>query len=140
MARPTIFTQELAEDICDHIAGGKSLREFCRAPNAPSTSTVCRWIVSKPEFWEQYREAREAAGFAHADRMIELAELIEQGGIEHQAAKVMMDAYRWAAERMASKHHAPNQKIEHSNPDGSLRPTTIQLVAPNDDSNDTDTA
>lgn len=122
MARPTIYTDELAEDICKHIAGGRSLREYCREETAPSTSTVCRWIVGKPEFWEQYREAREAAGFAHADKMIHLAELIETGGIEHQAAKVMMDAYKWAAERMASKHHAPKQEIDHKNTDGSLNP------------------
>jgi Asp-tRNA(Asn)/Glu-tRNA(Gln) amidotransferase B subunit len=112
--RPTKYTNELAEDICKHIAGGRSLREYCREEAAPSMSTVCRWIVGNPEFWEQYREAREAAGFAHADKMIHLAELIETGGIEHQAAKVMMDAYKWAAERMASKHHSPSQKIEHT--------------------------
>lgn len=126
--RPSIYTDELAKDICDHIASGRSLREYCRNPEAPSTSTVCRWIVSKPEFWEQYAQAREAAGFAHADRMIELAELIEHGGIEYQAAKVMMDAYKWAAERMASKHHAPNQKIDHTTNGESINKPAAELT------------
>ncbi len=112
--RPTIYSEELAEEICKHIAGGKSLREYCREEGKPAMSTVCRWIVGKEEFWEQYAQAREAAGFAHADKMIHLAEMVGNAEIEPQAAKVMMDAYKWAAERMASKHHSPRQEVEHS--------------------------
>jgi len=120
--RPTIYSDEIAKEICEHIAGGKSLREYCRIESKPSTSTVCRWIVGKPEFWAQYASAREAAGFAHADRMIDIAEMIEGGMIGPQAAKVMMDAYKWAAERMASKHHSAKQEIDHKSSDGTMSP------------------
>jgi len=39
-----------------------------------------------------------------------------------------------AVKALNSMHGWDKQVIEHSNPDGSLRPTTIQLLAPNDHS------
>jgi phage terminase small subunit len=39
-----------------------------------------------------------------------------------------------AVKALNSMHGWDKQVIEHSNPDGSLRPTTIQLSAPNDHS------
>ena len=122
LGRPTKYTQELAEDICKHISGGRSLREYCRQENTPSTSTICRWIVAKPEFWEQYAQAREAGGFAHADKILCVAEQLEDGGLEPQQAKVIIDAYKWAAERMAPKHHGSRQEIDHRSTDGTMTP------------------
>ena len=71
MARPTDYTPELAEEICQHIAGGESLRSFCRNPKKPHVATVCRWIIKHDEFREQYTHAREAAGYAHGDGVID---------------------------------------------------------------------
>lgn len=120
--RPTIYTQELADRICEHIAGGNSLRSFCAQEDAPGISSVTRWIVSKPEFWAQYVQAREAAGYAHADHIADLSQRVESGDIEPQAARVAMDGRKWSAERMAPKTHMPQSLVNHSSPDGSMTP------------------
>ena len=91
MARPTDYTPELAERICQHIAGGESLRSFCRSPGEPHVATVCRWIIKHDEFREQYAHAREAAGYAHGDGVIEVVEAVRNGDIDAQTARVMMD-------------------------------------------------
>lgn len=130
MARPTDYTPELAERICQHIAGGESLRSFCRLPGEPHVATVCRWIVKHDEFREQYTHAREAAGYAHGDGVIEVVEAVRNGDIDAQTARVMMDGLKWAAERMAPKSHSSRQEIDHTTRGESIQPTRIEIVAP----------
>lgn len=126
--RPTDYNDELAVDICNHIAGGKSLRSFCRGESAPHMSTVCRWIIKHDKFRDQYAHAREAAGYAHADGIIEIVELLRDEGVEPQIAKVMMDGLKWAAERMAPKAHSSSQKIDHTSSDNSMTPKSESLA------------
>lgn len=139
--RPTDYNEAIAERICTHIAGGYSLRSFCRQENTPDVSTVCRWIVAHSEFREQYVRAREAAGYAHADGIVEVVEMLRDGGdLDAQTARAMMDGLKWAAERMAPKAHSPNQKVDHTSSDGSMRPTVIEIVAAGEESSDNSTS
>ena len=135
--RPTIYTEELAGEICTHIAGGKSLRSFCAQEGKPALSTVLLWVVEDREgFSEQYARARDAAGYAHADEALDMRYAILAGEIDPQSAKVVLDALKWGAERMSPKKHSPRQELDHSTSDGSMRPNVIQLVAPDDESED----
>lgn len=130
MARPTDYTPEIAEAVCAWIAGGQSLRSFSRQNNTPDVTTVCRWIVRHGEFRQQYAHAREAAGYAHGDGVIEVVELLREGDIDAQTAKAMMDGLKWAAERMAPKAHSPRQDLNHTSDDRSMSPTRIEITAP----------
>lgn len=133
IGRPTKYNEEIAEAVCSWLAGGKSLRAFCRQEGAPDVTTVCRWIVRHNEFRQQYAQAREAAGYAHGDGVIEVVELLREGDLDAQTAKAMMDGLKWAAERMAPKAHSAKQDINHTSSDGSMSPTRIELVAPSMD-------
>ena len=132
MARPTDYTPEIAESVCAWISGGKSLRAFCRQEGTPDVTTVCRWIVRHDEFRQQYACAREAAGYAHGDGVIEIVELLRDGDLEPNVAKAMMDGLKWAAERMAPKSHSARQEIDHTSTDGSMTPNQIILTGPDD--------
>lgn len=57
--RPTDYTPEIAESICSWIAGGKSLRAFCRQDNTPDVATVCRWVSKNPDFADMYEKSKE---------------------------------------------------------------------------------
>lgn len=139
--RPTDYTPEIAERICEWLAGGQSLRAFCRQDDTPDLSTICRWVVAHDEFRKQYVSAREAAGYAHADQIMEVVEDLKRGKLDPSTGKAMMDGLKWSAERMAPKTHMPQSLVNHQSPDGSMtpKPTTIELIAkpvPNDDSQD----
>lgn len=127
--RPTDYNSEIAETVCSWIAGGKSLRAFCRQEGTPDVTTVCRWIVRHDEFRQQYAQAREAAGYAHGDGVIEVVELLREGGIDAQTAKAMMDGLKWAAERMAPKAHSPRQEVDHTTAGQAMQPARIEIVA-----------
>lgn len=128
MARPTDYTNELAESICSWISGGQSLRKYCRQDNTPDVTTVCRWIVKHEEFRQQYVYAREAAGYAHGDGIIEIVEMLRDGIIDPNTAKAMMDGLKWAAERMAPKSHSLRQEIDHTTNGEAMQNFTVTVV------------
>jgi len=127
--RPTDYTEEIAESVCSWIAGGDSLRSFCRQEGTPDVTTICRWIVRHDEFRQQYASAREAAGYAHGDGIIEIVELLRDGTVDPQTGKAMMDGLKWAAERMAPKAHSSRQEIDHTTAGQPLKPTQVTITA-----------
>lgn len=141
--RPTICTPELTAKLCARLAGGESLRAICSSSEFPDKSTVLLWVVDgkHKEFSDQYRIAREAAGYAHADEALDMRHQVLSGEIGHQEAKVALDALKWGAERMAPKAHSPRMQQEHTSPDGSMTPRVIErrVVDPDGDASASDT-
>lgn len=87
--RPTLFTQELADEICAELAQGKSLRTVLGTgakdkdgnpldtPEQlarPSISTVFNWFRTQPKFLEQYTRAKEESSDAMADEILDIAD------------------------------------------------------------------
>lgn len=116
VGRPTAMTPEAVETICKRLSGGESLRQICLSDNSlPDISTVFRAVVQDRDgFYDKYVQAREAAGFAHADRINEVVELLSEGALDPNVAKAMMDGLKWTAERMSPKHHSPRQNLDHT--------------------------
>jgi len=77
--RPTIFTQRLADIICEWIALGQSLKKLCRQKKMPNNSTVMRWLANEEyaEFRDQYARAREAQADSMADALLDIADDIQ---------------------------------------------------------------
>ena len=134
--RPTKCTPEVTEAICIRLAGGESLRSICSDEAMPHISTVLLWVVNDREgFSEQYHASREAAGYAHADEALALRYELREGSLDPQTAKVILDALKWGAERMAPKRHSQRQEIDHTSGGEKMQPTRVELVAPGHDGN-----
>lgn len=145
VGRPTKLTPEITEAICEWLACGNSLREFCREYSGneyPSLSAIMRWIVSNEEFRQQYARAREAAGFAHADHMVDLAhDVLKPDGTAPEKVRTAVDILKWSAERMAPKSHLVRTEMDLISSDGSMSPKPTEIVlrgvkAEHDDSDD----
>jgi len=141
MARPTKCTQDITDEICYRLADGESLRSICADDRMPEKASVLLWVVQERKidgterrFSDQYHASREAAGYSHADEALGLRYELREGSLDPQTAKVILDALKWGAERMAPKRHSQRQEIDHQSSDGSIRPTQIILSAPDDDS------
>lgn len=75
MGRPTVYTPELAQEICEKLAEGMTLREVCRAEHLPPESTVRLWALDDREgFAAHYERARMIGYLAMADDLIEIAD------------------------------------------------------------------
>ena len=143
MSRPTRCTVNIANDICQLLAGGESLRRICSNEMFPVMSSVLLWVVTdrliegtSRKFSEQYMQARDAAGFAHADNVADVAYRALEEGLDPQSARAAMDGYKWAAERMSPKKHSQRQEHDHSSTDGSMTPQSPVVILPQKNDSD----
>lgn len=142
MGRPTIFSEEIANLICEQLADGKSLRSICLAEDMPDRVTVHRWLLDpeREAFCNQYARAREMQADTHVDEMQDIADdgsndyvtktnadgsTYDQVNSEHiQRSRLRIDTRKWIAERMKPKKYGA--KVALTDPDGG--PLTVQIV------------
>ena len=55
--RHCTYTDDLAEEICERIGNGDTLRKIGSDPRMPSAATICRWVGKYPEFKIMYDAA-----------------------------------------------------------------------------------
>ena len=79
MGRPSDFTAEMANTICERIADGESLRQICTGEDMPGRSTVRQWLAKYPEFARQYAHARDQQADVMAERIIDAARALGVG-------------------------------------------------------------
>lgn len=101
MARPTDYSSELTDIICERIADGESLRTICLSDDMPNKATVFRWLAKHEEFSDQYARAREEQGESHADDIVNIAD----NEPDVQRAKLMIDARKWTASKLKPKKY-----------------------------------
>lgn len=111
--RPTDYTPEQSESICEWIAEGKSLLSWTRE-NQVGLSTVYQWLRKQSEFAENYARAREDAADTLVDRLSDIADSEE----DIQRAKLKCDNIKWVAARMKPKNYSERHNVEHSGPGG----------------------
>jgi hypothetical protein len=52
--RRSDYSAEIADTICDRLAGGESLRAICADAGMPDRATVSRWLARYEEFRDLY--------------------------------------------------------------------------------------
>ena len=114
--RPKIpFDQDIADRICEAIASGRGLISFLReSEDLPSYPTVMRWVRDQPEFADQYARAREDMGDNDADKIADVAQRVEDGLIDPNAARVAIDAYKWSAGKRRPKRYGERLEVEQT--------------------------
>ena len=73
--RPSQFTQETADAICERLADGESLRAICETDGMPAESTVRSWALDDVNgFATQYARARELGYELLADEILTISD------------------------------------------------------------------
>ena len=93
--RPTDYTPEFGDLICENIAKGVPLSRMCEAEGMPNPSTVYRWRRLNPEFSNNYTEAREDQADRFADEILTISD--EATPADIQVAKLKTDTRKWLA-------------------------------------------
>lgn len=114
MARPSKYTVELADEICERIATGESLRAICRDIGMPSRVTVLRWLNSDDVFVAKCARARELGADALEEDMAEIENDTLSGKLDPAAARVVIASKQWRAAKHAPKKYGDKQTIEHT--------------------------
>jgi hypothetical protein len=74
MGRPSIYTDELADAICQRLACGEPLAKICRDDAMPSYSCVRRWEQENAEFRALSARAKQDGTHYLADESLEIAD------------------------------------------------------------------
>lgn len=133
MGRPSIFSEEIAGEICDRISAGESLIEICADAHMPGETTVYRWLrqADRTQFREDYASAREN----QADHMADEMKLISDDGRndwmekrdaagllvgwtingEHVSrSKMRWEDRRWRAGKLKPKKYGDKSELHHT--------------------------
>lgn len=132
--RPTKYTDKLADEICDDLAIGVSIRKVCVKVGI-SVSMFFRYMEDHEYFREQYRRAKDLYGELAADDMQDIADDGRNDWMERldkedqpigwvlngehvQRSRLRIDTRKWTAERLRPKVYGNKQQHEHTGPDG----------------------
>lgn len=129
MPRHSEFTQEVADEICERLADGESLRSICSDEHMPNKATVFRWLASNHLFSDQYVRAREVQADALFDDVLSIADdgrndwMKEHGkddagwvmnGENIRRAQIRIDARKWMAGKLRPKKYGEFKAVELS--------------------------
>lgn len=127
--RPSTYSQEIADTICDRIANGESLKSICEEDGLPSKSTVFKWLNEQEGFSDKYARAREAQADALFDDILSIADDGRNDWMERQddeggnigwrengealrRSQLRIDARKWMAGKLRPKKYGEKLDIE----------------------------
>ena len=145
--RPSIYTEEIADEVCRRLAEGESLRSICRDDHLPSEATVRLWYVDDREgFSSQYARARDIGLDAMADEILEVSDdgqndwMERQGennegwqlnGEHVQRSRLRVDTRKWFISKLAPKIYGDKATLEHTGPEGGPVVVERRITDPN---------
>jgi hypothetical protein len=108
IGRPSSYTKEVAEQICDLIAAGGHMHVVCAEEWAPAERTVYQWLRAHEEFAQMYAHARERQQEVFAAEVV----LIADNEPDPARARNRMDARKWHASKVAPKKWGDRLEID----------------------------
>jgi ArsR family metal-binding transcriptional regulator len=116
--RPTIYTQELVDEILSCIADGDSLRTICKREDMPSIATIINWRANNEEFLIQYEDAKRSQAQHLFDQLIEIADK----GNDVSRDRLRVDTRKWYLSKVLPKVYGDKLDVTS---DGKALPTPI---------------
>lgn len=121
--RPSVYSEEVAEEICKRHANGESLRQITRDPRMPADSTVRLWIVNNRNgFSARYAKAREAMYERWAEEIVEIADDATNDWMQREEAVVLnsehvnrsrlrVDTRKWLLSKLMPKQYGDKHEV-----------------------------
>jgi hypothetical protein len=74
IGRPSTYTKEVADEICERLTEGEPLRQICRDERMPAWRTVYNWIAADDALAARIARARELGEDAIAQECLHIAD------------------------------------------------------------------
>lgn len=131
--RPTLYTPENAEKICELIEQGFSLRHIECEENMPEKTTIMRWCRKHPEFCKQYTRAKVRQAEAFAEEILDIVDDCRNDWVERETrnssyialneeavarSRMRMDARKWLMGKMKPKKYGDAVTTKHADANG----------------------
>lgn len=115
--RPSRYSTKIAQEICEELAAGKSLRSICRDDRFPHESTVRLWAVEDREgFSTQYARARDIGYQCMAEELLDIADGTD--GEDANRDRLRVDTRKWFLSKALPKLYGDKTTTEVVGKDG----------------------
>ena len=121
--RPSDYTPQLADLICELIQEGNSVRQICLMDEMPDRGTVLRWLDIHEDFATKYARARVEQAELMDEKILRLAEECTEEN--YQSTRVRMAAYQWRAAKLSPKRYG--ERVDFHNHPGAGATLTLNL-------------
>ena len=123
--RPTDYNDKIANEICERLSDGESLKDICASEKMPARSTVYRWTHFHEDFSVMYDRAREEQAETLADEIISIADetvndkMINDNGnevVNSEAiarSRLKVDARKWVASKLKPRKYGDKLQTEN---------------------------
>jgi len=130
VGRPTDYSPELIDKICDRLTQGESLKTICKDADMPNTSSIFLWLAKYSEFSDKYARAKSAQMDTMAEEIVEISDdrsndiSVDDKGNEKvdwecvQRSKLKVDTRKWLMSKLAPKKYGELKTLQHQGPDG----------------------
>lgn len=126
--RPTMYTDELAQEICDVVSlSEKGLRRLCEENDHwPDKITIFRWRRDNEQFCTLFDKAKENQMEVQAEELMNIADDIDQNKtmVQVQHSKLRIETRKWTMERLKPKKYGSRTQTELTGKDGAAIETT----------------
>ena len=151
--RPSLYTEEIAAEICQRIAEGETLNQICRDEHMPARPTVVGWCLENREgFSDRYARARDLQLEHWADEVIDVADDATNDYMEKvngedeksswalngehvQRSRLRIDSRKWLLSKLKPERYG--DKLQHTgdkeNPISHHHAVEWVIVDPNHD-------
>lgn len=122
MARPSLKTDHIVDEICGLLSEGHSLRSICRKRGFPAFRTVLDWLATDDSFRTRYMRAREIQSHVWVDMMYDESSKVPEkdpvtGRIDPSAVKLQdnkVKTMQWLAMKLNPKSYGNQLDLKHS--------------------------
>ena len=125
--RPTLYTEAIADEICERLAAGESVVAICSSPGMPSDSAVEAWAEvdhpDRPGFCGRYARARERGLQRLAEEALAIADApcLFEGRPDPalvQQARLQVDTRKWYLSKLLPRQFGDKVVQEVTGADG----------------------
>mgnify|MGYP007100066515 FL=1 len=104
---------KIAQAIIARVAAGEFLRDVCAYKGMPHPATFWEWVHGDADLASQWARARAMSALVEEGRVAALAQLVEDGEIEPDVARVAINARQWLAKIRDPKSYGDKLDVEH---------------------------
>lgn len=112
VGRPTLYSEALAELICERIAAGESLNRMCGSDGIPDATTVRKWIFDRADFAARCARARVDQADALLEEMADIEADTLSGAVDPQAARAVLSSKQWRASKLSPKRYGDRLEVD----------------------------
>lgn len=98
--KPGFYTDDIADELCERIMLGETIRELDLDPTMPSATTILTWLDRRPAFREKWNVAVQNSALMMEHDMLHIAAAAKSKD-EVLAAKLRISTMQWVASKRA---------------------------------------